>query len=127
MNLSDKVISDIAKSHGSTVELLNLDGCNHITDESLVAIAEYCSLLSELDVSKSAVIDSGLAALAYVVQLNLQILSISGCSFVSDKSLPYLQKMGRTFLGLNIQHTNAISSSMVDLLVAHPWHCDILS
>lgn len=94
---------------------------------SLVAIAEHCSLLRELDVSKSAVTDSGLAALACAVQLNLQILSISGCSFMSDKSLPYLLKMGRTLLGLNIQHTNSISSSMVDLLVERLWRCDILS
>lgn len=127
VNLSDKVISVIAKLHGSTLELLNLDGCKLITDESLVAIAEHCSLLRELDVSKSAVTDSGLVVLACAVQLNLQILSISGCSFMSDKSLPYLLKMGRTLLGLNIQHTNAISSSMVDLLVERLWRCDILS
>jgi len=127
VNLSDKVISTIAKMHGSTLELLNLDGCKHITDESLVAIAENCSLLSEVDVSKSAITDSGIGALACAVQLNLQILSISGCSYVSGKSLPYLLKMGRTLLGLNIQHTNAISSSMVDLLVECLWRCDILS
>jgi len=127
VNLSDKVISTIAKMHGSTLEVLNLDGCKHITDESLVAIAENCSLLSEVDVSKSAITDSGIGALACAVQLNLQILSISGCSYLSGKSLPYLLKMGRTLLGLNIQHTNAISSSMVDLLVECLWRCDILS
>ncbi|KAA8521570.1 hypothetical protein F0562_012243 [Nyssa sinensis] len=126
VNLTDKVVSAIAKLHGGTLELLNLDGCIHITDASLVAIAENCSLLSELDVSKCAITDSGIAMMACSVLLNLQILSVSGCSFISYKSLPFLGKLGQTLVGLNIQHCSAISTSMVDLLVEQLWRCDIL-
>ncbi|KAL6985272.1 Transcription factor COE2 [Sarracenia purpurea var. burkii] len=127
LNLTDKAISAVAKLHGFTLEQLNLDGCKYVTDASLVAIAENCLLLSELDVSKCAITDLGIAALASAGQLNLQILSLSGCSFISDKSLPYLIELGQTLLGLNIQQCNAISGGMVDLLVDCLWRCDILS
>ncbi|GFS42686.1 EIN3-binding F box protein 1 [Actinidia rufa] len=93
----------------------------------LVAVAENCSFLRELDVSKSAISDFGVAALACAAQLNLQIISLSGCFFISDKSLPYLMKLGRTLVGLNIQNCSTISSSTVDLLVERLWRCDILS
>ncbi|XVE53615.1 hypothetical protein DITRI_Ditri03aG0016900 [Diplodiscus trichospermus] len=123
VNLSDKAVCMMAGLHGWTLEMLNLDGCK-ISDASLVAIAENCMLLSDLDVSKCAVTDFGIAALAHSNQINLQILSMSGCSMVSDKSLPFLGKLG--LLGLNLQQCNAISSSALDLLVEQLWRCDIL-
>ncbi|KAJ4839322.1 hypothetical protein Tsubulata_018136 [Turnera subulata] len=126
-NISDKVVSRMTQLHGWTLEVLNLDGCRMITDASLVAIAENCFLLSDLDVSKCAITDSGIQALACSSQLNLQVLSLSGCSTISDCSLPALVKLGQTLLGLNLQHCNAISSSTVDTLVERLWRCDILS
>ncbi|CAK9170399.1 unnamed protein product [Ilex paraguariensis] len=126
VNLTDKVVSTIVKLHGATLELLNLDGCRYVTDASLVAVAENCLFLSELDVSKCAITDSGIAVLACAAQLNLQILSLSGCSVVSDKSLPFLGKLGQKLVGLNLQHCRGICSSAVDLLVQHLWRCDIL-
>ncbi|KAL3497384.1 hypothetical protein ACH5RR_040116 [Cinchona calisaya] len=126
VNLTDKVASAIAKLHGSTLEELNLDGCKCITDASLLAVAEHCSLLSELDVSKSRITDSGIAALADAVQLSLRILSLSGCSLVSKRSLLCLEKLGETLVGLNIQHCHAIRSGALDLLAERLWRCDIL-
>ena len=127
INLTDKVVSSLANLHGWTLEVLNLDGCKNISDASMMAIAENCSLLCDLDVSKCAITDAGIAALAEVKQFNLQILSLSGCALVSDRSLPALRKLGSTLLGLNIQHCNAVSSSTVDTLVELLWRCDILS
>ncbi|GMI92487.1 EIN3-binding F box protein 1 [Hibiscus trionum] len=126
LNLSDKVVCKMADLHGWTLEVLNLDGCGKISDASLVAIAENCQLLSDLDVSKCVITDSGIAALARSSLINLQILSVSGCSMVSDKSLPSLGKLGQTLLGLNLQQCKAISSGAVDLLVEKLWRCDIL-
>ncbi|XP_039007927.1 EIN3-binding F-box protein 1-like [Hibiscus syriacus] len=126
LNLSDKVVCKMADLHGWTLEMLNLDGCCKISDASLVAIAEDCQLLSDLDVSKCVITDSGIAALARSGLINLQILSVSGCSMVTDKSLPSLGKLGQTLLGLNLQKCEAISSSAVDLLVERLWRCDIL-
>ncbi|KAL4339725.1 hypothetical protein GQ457_08G004160 [Hibiscus cannabinus] len=125
VNLSDKVVCILADLHGGTLEMLNLDGCK-ITDASLVAIAENCQLLNDLDVSKCAITDFGIAALARSNQINLQILSMSGCSKVTNKILPSLIKLGETLLGFNLQHCKAISSIAVDLLVEQLWRCDIL-
>ncbi|KAK8582027.1 hypothetical protein V6N13_145015 [Hibiscus sabdariffa] len=121
LNLSDKVVCKMADSHGWSLEMLNLDGCCKISDASLIAIAENCQLVSDLDVSKCAITDSGIAALAGSDLINLQILSVSGCSMISDKSLPLLGKLGQTLLGLNLQQCKAISSGAVDLLVEQLW------
>ncbi|XP_022851273.1 EIN3-binding F-box protein 1-like, partial [Olea europaea var. sylvestris] len=127
VNLTDNVVLDIVKMHGSTLELLNLDGCRHITDASLVEIADNCSLLSELDVSECGITDSGIAALAGAAHLSLQILSLSGCSLVTDKGLASLGILCQTLVGLNIQHCHGISRGAVDLLVEQLWSCDVLA
>lgn len=126
INLSDESVLAVAKHHGETIKVLNFDGCRKITDVSLSTIASSCPLLSELDVSNSAVTDSGIAALSCSEQLNLQILSVSGCSKISNKSLPFLIQLGKNLIGLNLQYCNSLSSSSVDMLVGNLWRCDIL-
>ncbi|KAG7029508.1 EIN3-binding F-box protein 1, partial [Cucurbita argyrosperma subsp. argyrosperma] len=126
MNLTDKVITSLTKLHGWTLELLNLDGCLKITDSSLVAIAENCPLLNDLDVSKCRITDFGVAALAQANQFNLQILSMFGCSTLTDKSLLALVKLGDSLLGLNLKHCNSISTTSIELLLAQLHRCDIL-
>ncbi|KAJ7966181.1 EIN3-binding F-box protein 1-like [Quillaja saponaria] len=126
INLTDKFVLSLAEQHGWTIDMLNLDGCRKISDTSLVAIAENCPLLSDLNISKCSITDTGVAAIACADQFNLQILSLSGCSSVSDKSLPALGKLGQTLAGLNLQHCNAISSNKIGLLVEHLPSCDIL-
>ncbi|KAK7330103.1 hypothetical protein VNO77_24289 [Canavalia gladiata] len=125
-NLTDNVVSALARLHGGTLELLNLDGCWKITDASLVAIADSCLLLNDLDVSKCAITDAGIAVLSSASQLSLQVLSLSGCSDVSNKSVPFLTKLGQTLLGLNLQNCSSIGSSTIELLVEKLWRCDIL-
>ncbi|KAL2518022.1 EIN3-binding F-box protein 1 [Abeliophyllum distichum] len=127
VNLTDNVVATISKLHGSTLEVLNLEGCRFITDASLVAVARDCWVLNELDVSNCGITDFGIAALAGAEHLNLQILSLAGCSLVSDKSAPLLVVLGKTLVGLNIQHCHGISSGTVDLLMEQLWRCDILS
>lgn len=126
INLSDECVTAVARLHGETIKVLNLDGCRKITDVSLSTIASSCPLLSDLDVSNSAVTDSGIAALSCSEQLNLQILSISGCSKISNKSLPYLIQLGKSLVGLNLQYCSSLSSSSVDMLMGNLWRCDIL-
>jgi EIN3-binding F-box protein len=126
LNVTDRVVSSLANLHGSTLEILNLDGCRKITDLSLMAIADNCVFLSDLDLSKCGITDSGIDVLAHAEQLNLQILSLSGCSEVSNKSVPFLKKIGRTLVGLNLQHCNSLYNGSVELLVESLWRCDIL-
>ncbi|KAK8543230.1 hypothetical protein V6N13_136241 [Hibiscus sabdariffa] len=126
LNVTDEVVLALTRLHGETLELLNLDGCRKISDASLVAIADNCIFLSDLDVSRCSITDSGVVALSCAEQLNLQVLSLSGCSRVSNKCMPWLKKLGKTLIGLNLQHCNSISSQAVELLVETLWRCDIL-
>ncbi|XP_071715843.1 EIN3-binding F-box protein 2-like [Rutidosis leptorrhynchoides] len=126
VNLTDKIVVDLARIHGGTLKSLNLEGGRKITDESLVAIADNCAYLSDLDVSKCDITDSGLSSLSEGIQIGFQVLSVSGCSKISNKCTPFLKKLGQTLVGLNIQRCNLISSSAVDSLVENLWRCDIL-
>lgn len=127
LNLTDEVVLALTRLHGKTLELINLDGCMRITDASLVAVACNCIFLSDLDVSRCSITDSGVAALSCAEQLNLQVLSLSGCVEVSSNSFGHLKKMGKTLLGLNLQHCRSISSKAMERLIETLWRCDILS
>ncbi|KAL8149732.1 EIN3-binding F-box protein 2-like isoform X1 [Apium graveolens] len=126
LNLTDKVVASLARLHGETLEVLNLTGCRKLTDASLSSIGDNCSLLNDLDISKCSISDAGVAALSGGVQHNLQILSLSGCSNLSNKSMLSLEKLGKTLVGLNIQQCNLISSSAIEQLLENLWRCDIL-
>jgi EIN3-binding F-box protein len=126
LNLTDRVVSSLVELHGWNLEVLNLDGCKMITDASLAAIAKNCQLLSDLDVSKCAITDVGIKSLTCENVLNMQVLSLSGCNMVSDKSLPALGKLGQTLLGLNLQNCKSISHHSVDVLVEQLWKCNVL-
>ncbi|KAF5725830.1 hypothetical protein HS088_TW23G00560 [Tripterygium wilfordii] len=125
-NLTDIVVLALARLHGGTLDMLNLDGCRKITDAGLMAITDNCLLLSDLDVSKCSITDTGIAILSSAEHLSLQVLSLAGCSKVTNKSVPFLRKLGKTLVGLNLQQCNSISSSNVDLLMETLWGCDIL-
>ncbi|KAL3650705.1 Transcription factor COE2 [Castilleja foliolosa] len=127
VNLTDNVVSEITKFHGETLEVLNLEGCRNISDASLMAISRNCFVLRELDVSQSGISDYGIAVLAGAKQLGLKILSLAGCSLVSEKSLPFLGMLGKALFGLNIQHCTGIRSGAVNMLIEQLWRCDILS
>ncbi|CAH8363179.1 unnamed protein product [Eruca vesicaria subsp. sativa] len=127
VNVSDNTVSALSMSHGHTLESLNLDGCKNITDASLVTVAKNCYSVNDIDVSNTLVSDHGIKALASSPNhLNLQVLSLGGCSGITDKSKACIQKLGRTLLGLNIQRCGRISSSTVDTLLEQLWRCDIL-
>lgn len=126
-NLTDETVLALSRLHGSTIEMLNLDGCQKITDASLAALANSCPLLNDLDVSKCTITDSGVFSLSLGIQSNLQVLSLSGCSTITNKSIPFLEKLGATLLGLNLQHCYSISITRIEALTEKLWRCDILS
>ncbi|XP_038878710.1 EIN3-binding F-box protein 1-like isoform X2 [Benincasa hispida] len=126
LNLTDESIHTLARLHGATLQLVNLDGCRKITDQSLVAIADNLLVLNELDVSNCAVSDCGLIALSLARHTNLLILSLAGCCGITSRSLPSLERLGKTLVGLNLKGCNSISSSSIEVLVENLWRCDIL-
>ncbi|KAL9226764.1 hypothetical protein vseg_002537 [Gypsophila vaccaria] len=127
INITDNVVVSLAKVHGGTLEVLNLYGCGKVTDASLAAIAHNCLVLNELDMSKCAVTDFGVASLAQSKSVSLQILGLSGCSMLSAKCLPFLVKLGQSLVGLNLKNCNTINSTVVDMLEGRLVRCDILA
>lgn len=126
INLTDAAVQVLARSHGRTLQLLNIEGCRNVTDSGLVAIAENCPHLHDLDVSRCMITDVGVGALASVDQLDLQILSLAGCYRITDDCMADLQKLGPSLVGLNLQQCNLISNKAVALLGEQLWNCDIL-
>ncbi|XP_057434471.1 EIN3-binding F-box protein 1-like [Lotus japonicus] len=124
--LTDQVVLSLVKLHGCSLEVLNLNGCKKISDASLIAIAGSCPLLSDLDVSRCGITDTGIAALAHGKQLNLKVLSLAGCTSVSNKGVRALKKLGSSLDGLNIKNCKGISYRSLDMLVQDLWSCDIL-
>ena len=126
--VTDAAVSALARQHGGTLQTLSLEGCGKVSDESLVAVADNCIQLENLDVSKSSVGDEGVAALASAVGAELlQVLSLSGCSMISPRSLHRLSKLDHTLQGLNLQMCNAISRHAVSSFQRKMPLCDILS
>ncbi|CAK8568627.1 unnamed protein product [Lathyrus sativus] len=126
INLTDAGVSSMVKLHRKTIKVLNLNGCKRVGDSSLMEIASNCPALSDLDVSRCAITDAGIAALARGVMPNLNVLSLAGCSLVSNKSMPALKKLGDSLEGLNIKNCKSIGSHTVDKLIENLWICDIL-
>ncbi|RWW58642.1 hypothetical protein BHE74_00034471 [Ensete ventricosum] len=127
VDLTDDLVTLLVKAHGSTLKMLNLNGCKKITDRSLLAVADGCSMLDDLDMSCCSVSDYGVAVLASARQLNLHVLSLSSCSKVTQKSVPFLGNMGKSMVGLNLQNCNLISTHAIVLLEEKLWWCDIIS
>ena len=50
--VSDKGLIGFLKLNGSKLKTLELSGCTHITDKSLKAIARYCPVLVDLDLTR---------------------------------------------------------------------------
>uniref|UniRef100_A0A0D9YNV7 F-box/LRR-repeat protein 15-like leucin rich repeat domain-containing protein n=1 Tax=Oryza glumipatula TaxID=40148 RepID=A0A0D9YNV7_9ORYZ len=126
-NITDAAVSTLVKGHGKSLNQVSLEGCSKITDASLFAISENCSELAELDLSKCMVSDNGVATLASAKHLKLRVLSLSGCSKVTPKSVSFLGNMGQSLEGLNLQFCNMIGNHNIASLEKQLWWCDILA
>lgn len=126
VNLTDDAVTALARRHGGSLRVLNLEGCAKVTDKSLSAIADFCTVLQDLDVSGSAVTDKGVASLASSAALDLQVLSLSGCPKISERSVPHLSNLGQSLVGLGLQQCSSIGSHAMAALQHKMWWCDIL-
>lgn len=126
-NITDVAVSSLVKAHGKSLKKISLEGCNKITDASLFTISENCTELAELDLSNCMVSDYGVATLASARHLKLRVLSLSGCSKVTQKSVPFLGNLGQFLEGLNLQFCNMIGNHNIASLEKQLWWCDILA
>ncbi|CAA7409883.1 unnamed protein product [Spirodela intermedia] len=127
VNVTDAAVAALAKRHGGTLQALDLGGCTMVTDESLLAISDSCFLLQDVDVSKSAITDAGVAALASGVGLNLRILSVSGCPDISARSLVHLSNLCPSLVGLNLQLCDLLTGHDIASFQSKMGQCDVLS
>jgi EIN3-binding F-box protein len=125
-NITDVAVSALMKAHGSSIKQVSLEGCSKITDASLFSISENCTELAELDLSNCTISDSGVASLASAKHFNLRVLSLFGCTNVTQKSVPFLGNMGK-LEGLNLQFCNMIGDHNIASLEKQLWWCDILA
>ncbi|CAN6230761.1 unnamed protein product [Urochloa humidicola] len=126
-NITDVAVSSLVKAHGKSLKKVSLEGCSKIADASLFTIAENCSELAELDLSNCMVSDYGVAILSSASHLKLRVLSLSGCSKVTQKSVPFLGNLGQSLEGLNLQFCNMIGNHNIASLEKKLWWCDILA
>jgi EIN3-binding F-box protein len=126
-NITDVAVSSLVKGHGKSLKKVSLEGCSKITDASLFTMSESCTELSELDLSNCMVSDYGVAILASARHLKLRVLSLSGCSKVTQKSVPFLGNLGQSLEGLNLQFCNMIGNHNIASLEKKLWWCDILA
>uniref|UniRef100_A0ACD5Z5D9 Uncharacterized protein n=1 Tax=Avena sativa TaxID=4498 RepID=A0ACD5Z5D9_AVESA len=125
-NITDVAVSALMKAHGKSIKQVSIEGCSKITDASLFAISENCTELAELDLSNCMVSDSGIASLASAKQFQLRVLSLFGCTNVTQRSVPFLGNMGK-LEGLNLQFCNMIGDHNIASLEKQLWWCDILA
>ncbi|EES06473.1 hypothetical protein BDA96_04G089700 [Sorghum bicolor] len=126
-NITDVAVSSLVKGHGKSLKKVSLEGCSKITDASLFTMSESCTELAELDLSNCMVSDHGVAILASARHLKLRVLSLSGCSKVTQKSVPFLGNLGQSLEGLNLQFCNMIGNHNIASLEKQLWWCDILA
>lgn len=126
VQVTDWAIFGIANLCGENLQTLILDGCRKVTDRSLKIIADLCPSLQDLDLAKCGITDNGIVSLLSARQQAIQILSLSGCMQITDKCLPFIENMGETLLGLNLQHCSGLSQRALDAVGAHLWWCDLL-
>uniref|UniRef100_A0ACD5ZLA8 Uncharacterized protein n=1 Tax=Avena sativa TaxID=4498 RepID=A0ACD5ZLA8_AVESA len=125
-NITDVAVSALMKAHGKSIKQVSIEGCSKITDASLFAISENCTELAELDLSNCMISDSGIASLAYAKQFQLRVLSLFGCTNVTQRCVPFLGNMGK-LEGLNLQFCNMIGDHNIASLEKQLWWCDILA
>jgi len=126
-NITDVAVSSLVKGHGKSLKKINLEGCSKITDAILFTMSESCTELAELNLSNCMVSDYGVAILASARHLKLRVLSLSGCSKVTQKSVLFLGNLGQSIEGLNLQFCDMIGNHNIASLEKKLWWCDILA
>eukprot|EP00245_Coleochaete_scutata_P006031 TRINITY_DN20143_c0_g1_i1.p1 TRINITY_DN20143_c0_g1~~TRINITY_DN20143_c0_g1_i1.p1 ORF type:complete len:1311 (-),score=236.09 TRINITY_DN20143_c0_g1_i1:849-4781(-) len=111
--VTDRGLIALARHCGHNLELLNLDGCTKITDRGLRAVAEWCTVLKDVDVSKSSITDEGLLALLNKRGSNFRSLSVAGCSGITDKCLPSIAASCKSLWALNLKNCPGLSRKAV--------------
>jgi len=83
---------------------LSLEGCSSLTDQAFLQVGRYLKDLRSLNVSQTAITDTGLVAL-FGGAFSLRSLDLEGCLGVSDAGVKEVIRKSSYLQFLNIQHT----------------------
>ncbi|XP_078427987.1 EIN3-binding F-box protein 1-like [Wolffia australiana] len=126
VNLTDDVVSLMARRQEESLHVLSLGGCDKVTDKSLWSFAAFYRALEDLDISRYAVTDDRVATLVSSMMLDLRVLSLSRCPMISEECVCHLNKLVSSLDGLDLQHCSSISGHAIADLRNSMWCCDIL-
>eukprot|EP00111_Clytia_hemisphaerica_P022499 TCONS_00066167-protein len=85
--ITDDSIIKIVKKHGESLEVLEVLGCFNISFLSTNAVSEYCKRLIKLNVGQCHKITNGALSTISKSLPKLQVLDIRGCKQIRDISL----------------------------------------
>ena len=105
------------------IRVLQLFGCHSVNDYGLKMIADMCSHLRSLDLSRTSITDDGLCYFASGVSANtITELLVNECSFVTTTSVGQLFKCCKNMRIFCFNGTRAIGVTNVFEQVLHPIH-----
>lgn len=126
VKISNLSICAVAKYCAEHLMSLVLDGCRNVGDESLQLVAVECKSLEELDVSQTSITDDGVRTLVEARGPCLQNLTLSGCNFLTDRSLSLIGQ-SCPFLGaLNLKHCPQLTHVALNNLESRLMDCELL-
>ncbi|CAA7403705.1 unnamed protein product [Spirodela intermedia] len=139
--ITDWSVAALVSGASEALKRLALEGCDGVTDRSLRLIGLLCPALVELDLSRCKRIgDGGVAGLLASSSTaaagpscrsgsRLEVLSLEGCSGITDESLGSLEEMALrgNLAGLNLKHCGGLSAAAVDSVRRTLWWCDLIS
>ncbi|XP_058104924.1 EIN3-binding F-box protein 2-like [Magnolia sinica] len=126
LGVTDRSVLAITSAFGERLSSLRLDGCDGLSDRSLEMIAEFCLCLRELDLSSCGISDDGVFCLAKSKYQCIEVLSLAGCTGITDNSLGFLEMMCGSLVDLNLKQCPQLSKRAIDSVKETLWWCDVL-
>ncbi|XP_058085273.1 EIN3-binding F-box protein 2-like [Magnolia sinica] len=124
--LTDWSVLAITSAFGQKLKSLRLDGCDGLSDKSLKLIGGHCPCLVELQLSMCRISDDGMFYLARSKHQCIEVLSLSGCMGITDKSLGFIEMMCGSLIGLNVKQCPGLTKRGIESLRETLWWCDLL-
>ncbi|RWW75084.1 hypothetical protein BHE74_00016908 [Ensete ventricosum] len=104
----------ITRECKASLKRLVLRGCGRVNDRSAALIARRCAKLVELDLGGCDISDEGVKKLARDKPIDPEVISLAGCTRITDRSLLVLKK----YMGPGLDRVNVagVSKAVINWL-----------
>lgn len=107
----------ITRECKASLKRLVLRGCGRVNDRGAAVIARRCAKLVELDLGGCDISDEGVKKLARDEPIDLEVISLAGCTRITDRSLLVLKKyMGPGLERVNVAGCTGVSKAVINWL-----------